>query len=92
MLSKWRKQAKEGLIVAQAIEIVDLNKEIAAELKELRQLKDDYERLKENHERLKEDHERLKIEHGLLKEAIAFTSTRKGAYLPSSSTAKKRIR
>lgn len=75
MLSKWRKQAREGLILTKG---VDIDKEVAAELKELRKLKKDYER--------------LKLEHDLLKKAIAFTSARKGTYLPSSSTARKRSR
>ena len=75
MLSKWRKQAREGKIL---IKGVDIDKDVAAELKELRKLKKDYER--------------LKLEHDLLKKAIAFTSARKGTCLPSSSTAKKRPR
>lgn len=75
MLSKWRKQAREGLILTKGVEI---DKEVAAELKELRKLKKDYER--------------LKLEHDLLKKAIAFTSARKGTCLPSSSTARKRSR
>jgi transposase len=75
MLSKWRKQAREGLILTKGVEI---DKEVAAELKELRKLKKDFER--------------LKLEHELLKKAIAFTSARKGTSLPSSSTVKKRSR
>jgi transposase len=75
MLSKWRKQAREGLIVTKSIE---LEKDVAAELKELRKLKKDYER--------------LKLEHELLKKAIAFTSARSGTSSPSSSTAKKKPR
>lgn len=75
MLSKWRKQAREGRILIRG---VDIDKDVAAELKELRKLKKDYER--------------LKLEHDLLKKAIAFTSARKGTSLPSSSTAKKRPR
>jgi len=75
MLSKWRKQAREGLILTKGVEI---DKEVAAELKELRKLKRDYER--------------LKLEHDLLKKAIAFTSARKGTRLPSSSTVKKTSR
>lgn len=75
MLSRWRKEAREGVFVVKKVEI---EKEVAAELKELRQLKKDYER--------------LKLEHDLLKKAIAFTSARKGTSLPSSSTAKKRSR
>ena len=75
MLSRWRREAREGLILTKAVEI---DKEVAAELKELRKLKKDYER--------------LKLEHEILKKAVAFTSARKGTSLPSSSTAKKRSR
>lgn len=75
MLSRWRKQAREGLIVTKGVQV---EKEIAAELKELRQVKKDYER--------------LKLEHDLLKKAIAFTSARKAMSLPSSSTAKGKHR
>lgn len=75
MLSRWRKQAREGLIVTKGVEV---EKEIAAELKELRQVKKDYER--------------LKLEHDLLKKAIAFTSARKAMSSPSSSTAKAKRR
>lgn len=75
MLSRWRKQAREGLILTKGVEI---DKEVAAELKELRKIKKDYER--------------LKLEHDLLKKAIAFTSARKGTSLPSSSTTRKRSR
>lgn len=72
MLSRWRKLAREGVIVTKGME---LEKDIAAELKELR--------------RVKKDYERLKLEHEILKKAIAFTSARKGTSLPSSSTTKK---
>jgi transposase len=58
MLSRWRKQAREGVIVTKGVAV---DKEVAAELKELR--------------RVKKAYERLKIEHDLLKKAIAFTST-----------------
>ncbi|MCW5620895.1 MAG: transposase [Burkholderiales bacterium] len=50
MLSKWRKQAREGAIVTKGVEI---DREVAAELKELRKLKKEYERLKLEHELLK---------------------------------------
>lgn len=72
MLSRWRKQAREGLIVTKGIEV---EKDVAAELKALRKMKRDYER--------------LKVEHDLLKKAIAFTSARRVRSSPSSSTAKK---
>ena len=75
MLSRWRKQAREGLIVTKGVEI---DKEIAAELKALR--------------RIKKAHERLKLEHELLKKAIAFTSARRAKSSPSSGTAKARTR
>ena len=75
MLSRWRKQAREGLIVTKGVEI---DKEIAAELKELRQMK--------------KAHERLKLEHEILKKAIEFTSARKARSSPSSRTVKARSR
>ncbi|WP_370307277.1 transposase [Sinimarinibacterium flocculans] len=60
MLSLWRKRAREGLIVTKGISV---DKDVAAELKELR--------------RVKKAYEQLKIEHDLLKKAIVFTSERK---------------
>ena len=72
MLSRWRKQAREGKIVTKGVEV---DKDVAAELKALRKVKRDYER--------------LKIEHDLLKKAIEFTSKRKQTSSPSSSTAKR---
>src|SRR5918995_932364 len=68
MLSRWRKQAREGQIMTKGVEV---DKAVAAELKELRQIKRDYER--------------LKVEHDLLKKAIAFASARKATSSPSSS-------
>ncbi len=50
MLSRWRKQAREGLIVTKG---VNLDQAAAAELKELRKLKKKYERLQLEHEILK---------------------------------------
>ena len=75
MLSRWRKQAREGLIVTKGVAV---DKEVLAELKELR--------------RIKKEHERLKLEHEILKKAIAFTSARKATSSPSSSTTRKRTR
>jgi transposase len=72
MLSRWRKEAREGQIMTKGIEI---EKDVAAELKQLRKVKRDYER--------------LKIEHDLLKKAIEFTSKRKATSSPSSSIAKR---
>jgi transposase len=60
MLSRWRKQVREGQIVTKGVEI---EKAVAAELKELR--------------RVKKQYERLKLEHEILKKAIAFTSERR---------------
>lgn len=50
MLSRWRKEAREGLIMTRG---VDINKDVVAELKALRRMKKDYERLKLEHELLK---------------------------------------
>jgi transposase len=75
MLSRWRKQAREGQIVTKG---VDVDKEVAAELKELRKIKKAYEQ--------------LQVEHDLLKKAIAFTSTRRTTSTPSSPTTKRPVR
>jgi transposase len=68
MLSRWRKQAREGRIVTKGVEV---EKDVAAaELKALR--------------RMKKDYERLKLEHELLKKAIEFTSQRRARSSSSS--------
>jgi len=72
MLSRWRKQAREGLIVTKGVE---LDKDVAAELKSLRKLKKDYER--------------LKMEHDILKKAIEYTSGQKATSSPSSKPSRK---
>lgn len=61
MLSLWRRQVREGKIVARRPKVAD--EKVSAELRELRKLKKDYERLKE--------------EHDILKKAIRFTSERR---------------
>lgn len=50
MLSLWRKRAREGLIVTKGISV---DKDVAAELKELRRVKKAYEQLKIEHDLLK---------------------------------------
>ena len=75
MLSRWRKEAREGKIVTKGVQV---DKDVAAELKELRKVKRDYER--------------LKVEHDLLKKAIEFTAKRKQTSSLSSSTAKRSSR
>ena len=75
MLSRWRKQAREGQIVTKGVEV---DKQVAAELKELRKIKKAYER--------------LQIEHDILKKAIAFTSKRRTTSSPSSTNTKKTSR
>ena len=72
MLSRWRKEMREGKILAKGAEV---DKAIAAELKELR--------------RIKKDYERLQAEHDLLKKAIEFTSIRKQTSSLLSTTTKK---
>jgi hypothetical protein len=51
MLSLWRKQAREGVIVTKGVAVA---KEVAAELKELRKVKKAYEQLKMEYHLLKE--------------------------------------
>jgi len=50
MLSRWRKQVREGLIMAKGAEV---DKAVSAELKELRKMKKAYQRLKVEHDLLK---------------------------------------
>lgn len=50
MLSRWRKQAREGLIVTKGVKI---DTETAAELKRLRDMEKKYKLLQEEHELLK---------------------------------------
>ena len=47
MLSRWRKMAREGLIVTKGMAI---EKDVAAELKALREMKRKYERLQVEHD------------------------------------------
>jgi transposase len=75
MLSRWRKQAREGVIVTKGAAV---DKDVLAELKELR--------------RVKKAYEQLKLEHDLLKKAIAFTSERNATSSPSSPSSKKPTR
>jgi len=71
MLSRWRKQAREGMIMTKGATV---DKEVLAELKELR--------------RVKKAYERLRLEHDLLKKAIAFTSKQSATSSPSSPSRK----
>lgn len=75
MLSRWRKEAREGRIVTKGVEI---EKGVAAEIKELR--------------RVKKQYERLKLEHDILKKAIAFTSDRRRRSSSSSKRTGKASR
>jgi transposase len=59
MLSRWRKEQREGTIMAKGSK---LDPESAAELKELRALKKKYERLKLEHEILKKPSSALPVE------------------------------
>jgi transposase len=51
MLSRWRRPARDGLIVTKAVK---LDAEVAAELKAYRKLKKEHEQLKMEHDLLKE--------------------------------------
>jgi transposase len=75
MLSRWRKEAREGRIMTKGVQI---EKDVAAELKELRHVKKQYER--------------LKLEHEILKKAIAFTSERRAKSSSSSKRTNKASR
>ena len=72
MLSRWRKEAREGRIMTKGVQV---EKDVAAELKELR--------------RVKKQYERLKLEHEILKKAIAFTSERRAKSSSSSKRTNK---
>jgi len=67
MLSKWRKQVRDGVLTAEDETIIE--PQSAAELKRLRQIE--------------KEHARLKQEHDLLKKAIRFCSERKQKSSPS---------
>ena len=75
MLSRWRKEAREGRLVVKGVQV---DKDVAAELKALR--------------RMKKDYERLKLEHEILKIAIEFTSERRAKSSSSSKRTGKRSR
>ena len=75
MLSRWRKQAREGQIVTKGVQV---DKDVAAELKALR--------------RMKKEYERLKLEHDILKKAVAFTSERRARSSNSSKPTAKHSR
>jgi transposase len=53
MLSRWRKQAREGLIVTKGVKLDD---ETVTELKRLRDLEQKYKVLQQEHELLKKSH------------------------------------
>jgi transposase len=72
MLSRWRKDARDGKLMTKKVEI---DRETAAKLKELRKIRKAYER--------------LKVEHDLLKRAIAFTSNRNATSSSSSTIIRK---
>lgn len=64
MLSRWRKESREGLIVTKK---VVLDTELAAELKELRKIKKQYSILQMEHDLLKKSSSMLPIAIGNLR-------------------------
>ncbi len=76
MLSRWRKELREGVIVAK--KKIKLDEGTAAELKRLR--------------KLEREHAILKMEHDLLKKAIRFTSARRKKSSSSSTNGGENIR
>jgi transposase len=61
MLSRWRKQVREGRIVAKK-KTLDVDPQLATELKRLK--------------KIEKKHKQLQMEHELLKKAIRFCSDR----------------
>ena len=61
MLSRWRKQVREGRIVAKK-KTLDVDPQLATELKRLK--------------KIEKEHKQLQMEHELLKKAIRFCSDR----------------
>ena len=74
MLSKWRRDAKEGRLRGRARKALPPGP--AREISQLQQLEQKYAELKE--------------EHNLLKKAIRFWSARKASGLPSSTISSRR--
>ena len=74
----WRSRFTSTLSCCLVTKGVAVEKDVLAELKELR--------------RVKKAYEQLKLEHDLLKKAIAFTSERNATSSPSSHTSKKPTR
>lgn len=70
MLSRWRKEMREGVIVAK--KKIKIDEGTAKELKRLK--------------RLEREHAILKMEHDLLKKAIRFSSARKKKSSSSSGS------
>jgi transposase len=70
MLSRWRKELREGVIVAS--KKIKLDEGTAAELKRLK--------------KLEREHAILKMEHDLLKKAIRFASERRKKSSRSSTS------
>ena len=64
MLSRWRKQVREGRIVAKK-KTLDVDPQLASELKRLKKV-----------EKVEKDFKQLQMEHELLKKAIRFCSDR----------------
>jgi transposase len=63
MLSRWKKEVRDGVIVRRRSMAIDLDRGTIAELRRLRELERKYKLLQE--------------EHALLKKAIRFCSERK---------------
>src|SRR5256885_13510699 len=70
MLSRWRKQAREGTIVTKGVKI---DARTTAELKRLRELEKRYKVLQEEHALLKKQYGLLPIESGGLRDYLSKT-------------------
>ena len=72
MLSRWRKQAREGPIVTKGAAV---DKEVLAELKALRRIKKAYERFKLEHDLKKSD----RVHFGTKSEVFDFIAAQREA-------------
>lgn len=78
MLTRWKRDVREGRIVRKPGMQLDIDSNLVAELRELREIKRKYRILQEEHE--------------LLKKAIRYTSELKRRNLPSSTRTKTTTR
>lgn len=87
MLSRWRKEFREGRISIDAAKKTGRAKRISTEVEKLRRERKRNERELKRYAELKRAHALLEEEHALIKKAIRFTSIRNRT---SSSSSKRK--